>query len=211
MNSKTARELRSWTRLRWAVRAVILLVSAVSVSANVLHAQDNPISQAIAAWPPLALLLAVELQSRIPATVRVRAVVRILGTGSLATIAAWMSYWHMVGVTTTYGEVQYGSQYLWPLIVDGVMAVTAVSLVELGVKIRQFDEPPVPVAPAPVPSAPAAVQVSPMSAIPATGAAEIAAIVDDDPAALAFRAAQQGPRQMRRESRIATLNGGRTA
>jgi hypothetical protein len=32
----------------------------------VLHAQRNPIREAIAAWPPLALLLTIELISRVP-------------------------------------------------------------------------------------------------------------------------------------------------
>ena len=53
-------------RIRWAVRAALFLGVAASVAANVLHARDNPISQAISAWPPLALLLTVELTSRIP-------------------------------------------------------------------------------------------------------------------------------------------------
>ena len=53
-------------RIRWAVRAALILGVAASVAANVLHARPNPISQAIAAWPPLALLLTVELTSRIP-------------------------------------------------------------------------------------------------------------------------------------------------
>jgi hypothetical protein len=47
-------------RIRWGVRAALLLGVATSVAANILHARPNPISQAIAAWPPLALLLTVE-------------------------------------------------------------------------------------------------------------------------------------------------------
>lgn len=39
-------------RVQWAVRATLLLGVAASVAANVLHAQPNAISQAIAAWPP---------------------------------------------------------------------------------------------------------------------------------------------------------------
>jgi len=58
--------LQHLRRVRWAVRATLFLGVAASVVANVLHALDNPISQAIAAWPPLALLLTVELISRVP-------------------------------------------------------------------------------------------------------------------------------------------------
>src|SRR4051812_26502861 len=84
-------------RVRWAVRATLLLGVAASVVANVLHALDNPISQAIAAWPPLALLLTVELISRVPVHRRWLAAARLLATAIIAGIAAWVSYWHMAG------------------------------------------------------------------------------------------------------------------
>src|SRR5689334_9714959 len=51
-------------RFQWAVRAALALGVAASVCANVLHAQHNLIAQTIAAWPPLALMLTVELISR---------------------------------------------------------------------------------------------------------------------------------------------------
>lgn len=79
-------------RVRWGVRGALLLGVATSVAANVLHALPNPISQAIAAWPPLALLLTVELISRIPVHRRSPAVVRLSATASIASIAAWVSY-----------------------------------------------------------------------------------------------------------------------
>ena len=52
--------------MRWAVRAALFLGVTASVAANVLHAVSNPISQAISAWPPIALLITVELISRVP-------------------------------------------------------------------------------------------------------------------------------------------------
>src|SRR5690348_893836 len=90
--------LEQLRRVRWAVRATLLLGVAASVVANVLHARDNPISQAIAAWPPLALLLTVELISRVPVHRRYLAAMRLVATAIIAGIAAWVSYWHMVGV-----------------------------------------------------------------------------------------------------------------
>ena len=92
-------------RVRWAVRATLLLGVAASVVANVLHALDNPISQAIAAWPPLALLLTVELISRVPVHRPLLAATRLLATATIAGIAAWVSYWHMAGVAARYGEL----------------------------------------------------------------------------------------------------------
>jgi hypothetical protein len=117
------------------VRATLVLGVAASVAANVLHAEPNPISEAIAAWPPMALLLTVELISRVPVHRRSLAAVRLLATTAIAGIAAWVSYWHMAGVASRYGE-SGASPYLLPLSVDGLVIVASVSLVELAGRIR---------------------------------------------------------------------------
>src|SRR5690606_25443387 len=144
--------VRRLRRLRWAVRATLALGVAASVTANVLHADPNPISQTIAAWPPVALLLTVELISRVPVHRRALAAVRLAATALIAGIAAWVSYWHMVGVAARYGETG-ASPYLLPLSVDGLIVVASVCLVELAGRIadaeRTVDVPavqPVPVA-----------------------------------------------------------------
>jgi hypothetical protein len=126
-------------RIRWAVRAALTLGVAASVAANVLHARPNPISQAIAAWPPLALLLTVELTSRIPMHRRSLAACRVFATIAIATIAAWVSYWHMASVAARYGETD-SSAYLLPISVDGLIVVASVSLVELAGRIRTIEE-----------------------------------------------------------------------
>ncbi|MCO8274784.1 DUF2637 domain-containing protein [Actinoplanes sp. TRM 88003] len=151
-------------RIRWAVRGALALGVVVSTIANVLHAVDNPISQTIAAWPPIALLLTVELISRIPVHSRWLAVVRVTATAGIAGIAAWVSYWHMVGVAAHYGETG-ASPYLLPLSVDGLIVVASICLVELGDRIRAADPAPAiqlaaspvtpPAAAAPVTEAPA--------------------------------------------------------
>jgi Protein of unknown function (DUF2637)/HTH domain len=123
------------------VRGALFLGVATSVAANVLHARPNPISQAIAAWPPLALLLTVELISRIPVHRRSLTTVRLAATAAIAGIAAWVSYWHMAGVTARYGEVG-AAPYLIPLSVDGLVVVASVCLVELAGRIpHAVDEP----------------------------------------------------------------------
>lgn len=127
--------LRQLHRFRWAVRACLALGVAASVAANILHAQPNPIAQAIAAWPPLALLLTVELISRVPVHRRSLAAVRLAATAAIAGIAAWVSYWHMAGVAARYGEAG-AAPYLLPLSVDGLVVVASVSLVELAGRIR---------------------------------------------------------------------------
>jgi hypothetical protein len=127
--------LEQLTRLRWAVRAALLLGVAASVVANVLHAVDNPVSQAIAAWPPCALLLTVELISRVPVHRKLLAAARLLATATIAGIAAWVSYWHMAGVAARYGETG-ASPYLLPLSVDGLIIVASICLVELSGRIQ---------------------------------------------------------------------------
>lgn len=159
-------------RLRWAVRMVLLLGVAASVAANILHANPNPISQTIAAWPSLAFLLTVELSSRIPMTRRLRAGLRIAATAVIAGIAGWISYWHMADVAARYGETSV-SAHLLPFTVDGLIVVCSVSLVELAVKIASLATPPadvkqvveeaaarlpIPVSPAPVGETPATVE-----------------------------------------------------
>lgn len=123
-------------RLRWAVRATLTLGVAASVAANVLHARPNPISQIIAAWPPLALLLTVELISRVPHHRWYLGVIRVTAAAVIAVIAAWVSYWHLVGVAARYGESGYGAAYLLPISVDGLVVVASVSLVEITARIR---------------------------------------------------------------------------
>jgi hypothetical protein len=124
------------TRVRWAVRATLLLGVAASVTANVLHARDNPISQAIAAWPPLALLITVEVVSRVPLVRRFTSAARIVATAVIAGIAAWVSYWHMAGVAERYGE-RSDAAHLLPLSVDGLIVVASICLVELGRDVAQ--------------------------------------------------------------------------
>lgn len=138
MNKLHQKQISKLSRLRWAVRIVLTVGLAASVAANILHALPNPISRTIAAWPPVALLLTVELVSRIPVTRRWRAAIRISATATIASIAGWISYWHMQGVTARYGE-SGSSSYLVPLTVDGLIVVASISLVELAVAIRALE------------------------------------------------------------------------
>jgi Protein of unknown function (DUF2637) len=144
-------------RVRWAVRGTLTFGVAASVAANVLHAEANPISQTIAAWPPLALLLTVELVSRVPVARRVLAVARVLATVVISCIAAWVSYWHMAGVAARYGETST-SAYLLPVSVDGLIVVASICLVELAGRIRTTEsDPPSPGEPSTVATPPSTV------------------------------------------------------
>ncbi len=130
-------------RVRWAVRATLTIGVAASVAANILHARPNPISQAISAWPPLALLATVELISRVPVSSRLLSATRIAATAAIAGIAAWVSYWHMASVVARYGETG-ASPYLMPFSVDGLIVVASICLVELAARIRATTDTTIP-------------------------------------------------------------------
>lgn len=125
-------------RIRWAVRSALFGAVAASITGNVLHARGGIVSQAIAAWSPLALLITIELIARVPVHRRSLAVTRWLATAVIAGIAAWVSYWHMAAVASRYGETG-ASPYLIPLSVDGLVVVASVCLVELGGRIRDAE------------------------------------------------------------------------
>jgi DNA-binding transcriptional ArsR family regulator len=129
-------EITHLFRLRSGVRGVLALGVAASVAANVLHAEPTIVGRAIAAWSPLALLLTVEMISRIPVQRAALSGVRMLWTTVIAAIAAWVSYWHMVSVVARNGE-STTSAHLLPLSVDGLVVVASVSLVEIAARLRQ--------------------------------------------------------------------------
>lgn len=184
-------------RIRWGVRLTLTFGVLASVAANVLHAQQNLISQVISAWPPLALLLTAELVSRVPVHRKLLAVTRVGATVVIAGIAAWVSYWHMAAVAARYGETD-ATPYLLPISVDGLIVVASISLVELAARIRQLEEA-APPTPAPVRAAASAVVVSTVDGQPldAEGADTDAPdeALDDRLIASAYGAADQHRRQ----------------
>ena len=182
-------------RVRWAVRATLVLGVAASVVANVLHALDNPISQAIAAWPPCALLLTVELISRVPVHRKSLAFCRLLATATIAGIAAWVSYWHMAGVAARYGETG-ASPYLLPLSVDGLIVVASICLVELGGRITSLEAEPQATFQAARATAPAATEADPARNAPATPRP----IVSPAPRPVAATASASAPRPTKVEA-----------
>ncbi|MFI7586262.1 DUF2637 domain-containing protein [Spongisporangium articulatum] len=135
----TTQNIQKLYRVRTFVRSVLALAVAASVAANVLHAQPNVVGRAIAAWSPLALLLTVELISRVPVHRPALTAARMTATATIAGIAAWVSYWHMVAVALRYGETST-SAHLLPLSVDGLVVVASVSLVEISARLRDAAE-----------------------------------------------------------------------
>jgi hypothetical protein len=142
----------------------------------VLHAEPNLVSRLIAAWPPAALAITVELISRVPAASKGLSAVRLAGTAVVAGIAAWVSYRHMAGVAARYGE-DAASAHLIPLSVDGLVVVASVCLVEISRHIRAVTPPVAQVAPTLAPPAPAAAPVAPVAPVPAPAVPATAPVV----------------------------------
>jgi hypothetical protein len=132
------RRVGELVRLRWAVRGVLTFGLAASIAANVLHTRPEPTSQMISAWPPLSLLLTVELVSRVPVHRWWKTTIRVLATGSVAGIAAWVSYGHMAEVARRFGETGQ-TAYLLPVSVDGLIIVASICLVELTGRVRNAE------------------------------------------------------------------------
>jgi len=128
-------------RIRWAVRGALVLGIAASITANVLHAEPIAVARMIAAWPPAALLITLELIARVPVHRRGLAAVRLLATGIIGGIAAWVSYWHMAAVAQRYGETG-AAPYLIPVSVDGLVVVASICLVEIAGRIREVGSEP---------------------------------------------------------------------
>jgi len=181
----SAQALRDYRITRRFVAAIVFVGVAVSIAVNQLDAHTW-VSKGIAGWPPLGLLLTLELLVRIPTGQRLGALTRVSATIAVAGAAGWLSYWHMVAAVADHGET-VANAHIWPATVDGLMAVAAVGMVELGARIRGLKTQPQRVADA------------------AASAAELVKAVDaiESPQNLAFREAQ---RELRRTSRIEAMN-----
>jgi len=102
--------------------ATFILGAIASVAANVVAAEPTAVGRIVSAWPALALLLTVHLFQHAQRSFAVK-----LAVLSVAGVAAWISYWHMVHVATMAGE-GIVSAHLMPITVDAMMAVATVVL-----------------------------------------------------------------------------------
>ncbi len=140
----TAADLRQLHRMRLYAKAVLGLGVAASLAANVLAANPDLVSPlvswVVAAWSPLALALTVELITRVPVSDGWLSWLRLLATATIAGIAAWVSYWHMVEVAVAHGEKTIAA-HLLPLSVDGLVVVATIVLHELARKVHNIESP----------------------------------------------------------------------
>lgn len=122
------------TMARWIVLAGIV----ASVVANSIGS-ETPIEVGFAAVPPLSLFGAIELLIRVQVVSRFGTVVRVLGTLAVALASGWLSYFRMASAASEYGREHGVNAYVWPISVDGLMVVAAVSLVAIDGLIREIE------------------------------------------------------------------------
>jgi hypothetical protein len=134
----TTRATTTGTGRSWAYLGA-LVGAGVSVAANVAHSYVPP-ADAASSWSPhtgavvgavfwpVALLVAIEVLARVgwPAGGR-WLVVRFGGLGPVATVAAVVSYRHLSGLLSFYGEDAVTAT-VGPLAVDGLMVMATGAL-----------------------------------------------------------------------------------
>ncbi|MGH3712844.1 MAG: DUF2637 domain-containing protein [Micromonosporaceae bacterium] len=105
---------------------------AASIAANVAHARPELGPRLASAFAPVALLLTVEIMSRVPwPDGRWWKLGRWAGTGTVAAVAAITSYRHMSALLASYGEDRL-TAIIQPACVDGLMVVASLALLALG-------------------------------------------------------------------------------
>lgn len=146
---------------------VLWTAGAVSVACNVLAASPTLAGRAVAAWPPIALLLVVEVLTRSPLPRGHLRWTAALGAAAVASVAAVASFHHMHAVALEVGESRIVA-WLFPLSVDGLAVVTSVALLGPSHSTAPTARPATPVGPvaddlAPIdpPAAPASLFVPP--------------------------------------------------
>lgn len=121
--------------LRRRVHAVLAVALLASVAANVLAAEPTVVARAVAAWPPVALLLVVDVLGRAPIADGWTGRIAVAAAGLVASVAALASFAHVRHVALMVGESELVAWVL-PLSVDGLAVVSSVALVEINRRLK---------------------------------------------------------------------------
>lgn len=108
--------------------AVAFYVPGVAtIAANMYASTHTPIGLATGFWTPVALFLGLELLERVPMK-GWSGVLRKVGVGALAVVAAWVSYWHLVDIFAL-GGADAISAHAMPLTVDLLMGIARSTMI----------------------------------------------------------------------------------
>lgn len=131
---------KSGRRIAWTSFVLGILVS---IAGNIGHAASDgmkPGEWAGAAFWPTALMLSIEILTRVRWQPEKRwTVARVAGLLAVAMVAAVLSYRHLAGLLTYWGEDRLNA-YLGPLAVDGLMLISAAALLSIS-KERDVVQP----------------------------------------------------------------------
>lgn len=136
-------DLEHLERVRNLCRAALALGLAASLGANIVAAEASIVGRVVAGWPPLVLMIVVELIGRVSVNSGWLSLVRLATAGGIAGVAALVSYKHMLEVAELAGEGTIEA-HLIPLTVDGLVVVASISLVGLNQRIRSASPRPKP-------------------------------------------------------------------
>lgn len=185
--SKEKLELRYYKRMWIVVTVATVIGLGLTVALNVMHAPPTLGARLVGGTPPLFVLLCLELISRIPATSRLLSGARIGASAVVVGLSFGISYEQQREFIMDLGFSGW-VPYAFPVIIDGAMVVSTLSLVEVTRKVRELR--PLVLA-----------QVAPTPVVQAVVTPEI---VQAERAGQAFREAAA---KLRTESTVAALNG----
>lgn len=111
------------------IRAALVLSLLVSVACNILAAEPTAVGRAVAAWPPISLMLVVDVIGRGPQPTGWLGRMTTAATAVVALVAAVASFSHMRAVALAAGESDLVA-WMFPLTVDGLAVVCSIGLVE---------------------------------------------------------------------------------
>ncbi len=123
---------------RRRVHAALAAALLASVAANVLAAEPTITARAVAAWPPVALMLVVDVLGRAPTATGWTGRVAVAAAGLVAFVAGLASFSHVRAVALNVGESELVAWVL-PLSVDGLAVVCSVALVEINHRLNNTE------------------------------------------------------------------------
>lgn len=132
----------SLKKLRSLCWAIIVATAGVSIWANVLHAVPRGWTAIVlSALPPLFVLGAFELVSRIPMPREAKWYhrwPRPLATSGVAIGGAWLSYWQQKAAIFNYTG-NWQESVVMPLLVDSFMVISSVSALLINTFLRELE------------------------------------------------------------------------
>jgi hypothetical protein len=135
------KRLRSFFRLRWACRCIILAATLISIWSNVQNSEPTFSAIVIHVFPPLFVFGGFEIISRVPLRKEAHWIMRFarpLGALIITGISAWLSYWNQ---NEAFFRIVHDpdTAYLLPIAIDGFMLVASVTLIELNARIEALE------------------------------------------------------------------------